>query len=502
MIITPSSLRPRLALVGAMALMTIGLAEGCKHKETFPALGTKIASPVDVVTSSDGKYFYVLNTDMDRTYNQGSVLVMDKDGTKLSAVAVPRMGRSLSVAGTDMLVTIDYEDDVKGAQLVLLSLKDPAAPTIVKTFDLSCSPYNAVLREDHGSAYKYFAMTCVDGGFYVGELTDDRAASTLHHVRTYEFPRHAIHIDPQRGLIFTFVTDTVLPTTNDYQDVDEATYDDNASKTADVADEIPDNFQNEAKVLSARGNWQNYQFICYDVAAEAAAGFPLRTNTDPVYAGELRWLYFKLANFDGTPDDDAAGGFHSTDPSWKYYRTNFWAARPDPDDSNVFYLSHRGAPTTSATTGSPFANQIVKVTLVGDPHAKIADTQVTTPHTGDIMSFERVYGFKGAQATAYSYPGDFKIADVQGQRIVLVNNFRDLVNWTRSETYFSVVAATLGSSDLWFAETTNNTDPLESWYQVAVDHDGHAMSLSFYGNAVMLFDVQPGVGITAPRVIK
>ena len=74
-----------------------------------------------------------------------------------------------------------------------------------------------------------------------------------------------------------------------------------------------------------------------------------------------------------------------------------------------------------------------------------------------------------------------------------MNNFRDLVTWKRSDVYFSIEAQSL-DSNLWLAETTDNTDPNTSWYQIAVNQRGIAMS-SFYGHAAMLLEVTPGVGI-------
>lgn len=490
----------RLAAVCALAVSAI---DGCRHQEKFPALGTTIVSPIDVASSDSGANFYVLNADMDRTYNTGSVLVLDKDGNKLNAVSVPRMGRSLTVSGNDMLVSVDFTDLDKGAALLLFNLDDPTSPRLVKEWPLDCSPLNAVLRK----GYNYFAFTCVDGQVYIGDLAADRANSQLHRVRRYGTARRALYIDPTRGLLFGFPTDASKQTLSDMINKDAATYD-NAVKTSDSPNEVPDDYENTARALTSVGARQIHQFYVYDIAKEAEAGFPDRAVDDPIIKTELRWLYFNLNNFDGTPDRSLDGGDGSTDAQWKYYRTNFWSAQPDPDDPNVFYLSHRGPPPgkDSIATGSPNANDIVKVSIVGDPH-----TTDKVPFTSTFFSFDRVYGFKGAQTTAADYPGDFKIAEVSGQKVLLVNNFRDLVNWSRKDTYFSLAAATLEDESLWFAESCSadptwggcsNVDPNWSWFQVAVTNEGRALSCSFYGNAVMLLDVQPGIGIKLLKRIQ
>ncbi len=520
----------RLAVVAVLASAATG---GCRHEEKFPSLGTAIVSPVDVASSDDGALFYVLNADMDRTYNTGSVLVLDKDGNRLNAVPVPRMGRSLTVADKDMLVSVDYTDLEKGAKLFLYNLDDPKSPRLVKEWPLPCSPFNAVMRK----SYKYFAFTCVDGQVFIGELTDDRAQSQLHMVRHYGYSRRALHLDPKRGLLFGFATDASKQTWSDLIALDIETHDPktglltSGTLAAPVPNEVPDRYEESEKALTTEGSRQIHQFYVYDIAKEAALGFPDRPGNDPYYGSELRWLYFNLNNFDGTPDRNLDGLDGSLDANYKYYRTNFWSAQPDPEDPNVFYLSHRGPPAgKDGSTGSPNANDIVKVSIVGDPHAVPKTTAVTepdpstgqtithdvtveiAPFTSTFFGFDRVYGFKGAETTKLDYPGDFRIAQVSGQKILLVNNFRDLVNWVRGDTYYSLAAATLDDDSLWFDESCRatepswggctNTDPNWSWYQVAVNNEGRALSLSFYGNAVMLLDVRPGLGIKLVKRIQ
>src|SRR5690606_1449077 len=116
--------------------------------------------------------------DFDRTYNKGSVLVLDSDGNKLNAVQVPRLGRSIEIVGTDMLVTIDRqgEDESEGEgqdepHLLVFDISDPELPVLKKDFVLDCnSPINTAMRKD----YKHFALVCMDGSLYVGTFAGDR----------------------------------------------------------------------------------------------------------------------------------------------------------------------------------------------------------------------------------------------------------------------------------------------------------------------------------------
>ena len=53
---------------------------GCRRNETFPAIGDRIVSPIDTAVSDDGQHFFALNTDVERTYNSGSIVTIDTEG--------------------------------------------------------------------------------------------------------------------------------------------------------------------------------------------------------------------------------------------------------------------------------------------------------------------------------------------------------------------------------------------------------------------------------------
>lgn len=518
-----------LLFVAAFASLAAG---GCKTKEKFPSLGTGMASPIDVAASEDGNYFYVLNADFDRTYDTGSLLVLDKEGNKIRAVEVPRMGRSLTVAGNDLIATIDFPNEKDDAHVMLFDISDASNPVLRRDFEIGCTPFNAVAAKD----YEYFFVTCMSGALYAGRFGQPRENSTLEEVRYYGTTRRALYLDPKRNLLLGFTTDVSKQLTADKVLADgnsyDAKFDPIMNGDQGVPNEVPDSMESNKRVSGNKTQRQLFQFFVYDIAAEKEnaplctvvpdeedCAFPYRANSDPIVEQELRWIYFELTNFDGTPDP--SDGY--ADPNMKYYRTNFYDAKADPSDPDVFYLSHRGNPSKS-----PFANQIVRVTITGDlrvpppeslpepttpgrPGESTPTVEIPVPpQTGNVMTFDRVYGFKGAQATKYVFPGDFEVQEIAGQKTLIVNNFRDLINWVRDDTYFSLGAQVIDDPS-WFAERSAEDGdlsaadvegPLTSYYQVALTPEGKALSCSFYGNAVMLLDVKPGIGISEPKRIE
>lgn len=481
----------------------------CKRAETFKDIGNTFASPVDVAVSDAatdaGSHFFVLNADFDRTYNQGSIIIMDKDGNKVGRVLVPRMGRNLTVAGNDMLVTFDSRDDGELPFAQLYDVSAPATPVLKASWDLPCSPFGTTMRKD----YDNFVISCMGGQLFIGTLAADRSQSTLKRVRDYATPRRALYIDTKRDLLFGFTSD---PSQKEYADAelrDVRSWNDNAEEQfgadgAQIPNEVPDDMEGSKRKQSDKGRRHMFQFFVYDMKAERAPTdcvvtaeenclFPFRSDADPIVQKELRWIYFKLQNFDGTPDGSAG----AQDATIKYYRTNFWEAQPDPVDADVFYLSHRGRPDKS-----PHSNQIVRVTLIDDPRAFLP--------TERFMTFDRVYGFKGEGVGSdgvdyfkFHFPGDFQVREVQGQKLLVLNHFRDLANWVKADHYFSIAAQVI--DDLtWFAEIRGNLNKgdVTTYFQVAINQDGVAASCSFYGNAVMLLQITPGADIAVTKRVE
>lgn len=482
----------RLKWLGLSGVICGAMLFGCRAEETFPDLGSKVASPADIAQSKDGSVFYALNADFDRTYNAGSILVVDQDGKKLRAVGAPRLGRFLVTAGDDMLVGFDSADEESKEAIYLYDISTPSKPVLKKVWDdIGCSPLNAVIR----NGYDHFAVSCIFGDLFVGTLAADRSKSTLKKVREYKYSRRAMFLDPHRELLMGFTTILGAQSLDDSEEYDRETWNDEIQKVKvdgeDVGNEVPDEFENSRADQRKLGRQYRYQFFIYDIAAERSSGFKLKEVTEDAVKNELRWMYFKVTNFDGTPDP---GTSQSADVN--YYRTNFWAARPDPTDINSFYLSHRGPPTN---TGSPHANHIIKVTMKGD--VKVNAETGKKPKTRDVFLFERVYGFNGEQNSKFKYPGDFQVSLVGGKKLLVVNHFRDLVHWDRDDVYYSLVAQSLDGS-LWIGETETNTDPELSWFQFEMNSEGRGIAASYYGNRLLRFDLTPGVGFSNITTVK
>lgn len=485
----------------SLAIVSSGILVGpiaCKREETFPVLGDNLASPVDVVSAPGEGYFYVLSADFDRTYNAGSILVIDGDGAKKTAIPVPRLGRTMSIAGNDLLVTFDADGTSRAPEAILFDITTPDAPREVVRIGLPCSPLNTVMRE----GYKHFFMACENsgdaGGLVIGTLADDRTKTGVKLVRSYGIARRAMHIDPDRELLFAFPTDYGTQTWMDLDLDDSLTFAADGTETSGP-NEIPDEYERTRRARSNLNQRQIYQFIVYDIAAERAASpesFPFRDARSAEVATEFRWTYFNPDGFAGVADSDA--GLTSTTSTRRYYRTNFFGATPDPEDDSSFYLSHRGHIDTVTGLGSPQANDVLRVSIAGNPKV---GTDGKAPFTNTYLKFDRVYG-RGAEdnAKGLHYPGDIEVRRVNGEKMLFVNHFRDLVNWTRSQVYFGIAAKSLGR-DYWSSEL-GGSDPYNSYFQIAVTSGGRAAVCSFYGNKVILFDVLPGTAITERLIIQ
>ena len=496
-------------LLMAVLLTSLSFSiSSCKREEKFPTIADNVASPVDVGVSADGSHFYVLNADLDRTYNQGSILVIDSDGNKVNAIETPRLGRHMNIAGNVMVVGYEAAMPDEQPMVRLFDLSDPTAPTVKKEFTLDCSPINAAVRAN----YDYFAVNCLcnsgdstcseAGNMYVGQLNrTDLSQSSLRLVRTYGRPYHAMHIDTARNLLYTFPT--IYGSQNRIFDTtftDKEQYDQTTDQLVEGANEAPDTYEVDALSRDKFLRNRRYQFVVYDLAAEEAKGWPYLSsyNADNDVLAKLdlehRWLYFTLLDSEGNPESSAG----NTEPDLKHYRTNFWEAKSDPDNEDVFYLSQRSHPDGNYETG----NNIIKVTTLADPRA----TDGQTPETADILSFERIYGFSddlrgvGDEEGKVHFPGDFERVNVGGEDVLLVNHFRDLVYFTASERFYSV-AATTTSGTPWREEISSES-ATNSYYQIAANDQGKMITGSFYGNAVILLEVQPGTGITELQRIE
>jgi hypothetical protein len=452
----------------------------CKKDEEFPSLGNRVANPVDVAVDQSETYFYALNSDYPRDFNQGSLLVLDTEGTKVNAVALPRLGRSLTVAGSTLIVTLSNSGE-SSQKILLFDISTPHTPKLAKTIEpTECNPLNAVAR----AGYKYWAVSCSNGPILAGELTTPLGNSTLKKIRNFRLSRRALHLDTARNLLLAFPTDFGRQEFGDIQADDSKTVNESDDSELAEPNEIPDQYERSRLERAKKSRNEIHQFAVIDLNESAAAGWAEKDQTSSMQ--DLRWIYFNLTNSDGSLDMPAT----ATNQNTKYYRTNFWEAKPDSADTNTFYLSHRGTMDKNASV-SPHANSVIRVKITGN----ITDR---TAKTKDVMTFERIYGFKSElEKTDRHFLCDFELATIQGKSVLLVNHFRDLVNWPE-QGYFSVAAKIVGDNS-WFDEDSS-TSSGKSFYQVALTSSGRALAANFYGNSLILLDVTPGVGITEKAI--
>ena len=478
----------------AIILLSLLFTNSCRETIKLPAIEHNVSTPVDMATDFSGEYFYVLNADFLHTYATGSLLVLNQDGDKVGSVPVPRLGKVLTVSGNDLFILFDHEAGEHPRKVLLFDISQPNKPVQKKEWHFDdCTPGNLASRKD----YPYFALICNEGALWMGTLTEDRTKSTLKKVRTYPqiqgATRRALYLDPKRELLFAFITDVGSGTLVDSLYTDSQTWA-NGAYINNSPDEIPDALQQTAaRASDVLDNTTRFEFMLYDIAKEASNGFPPKNFVD-VRKQEPRWLYFGVENWDGTPDDPGAQG----NSSIKYYRTNFWETRPDPDDSDSFYISHRGLGTQG---NSEHANDIIKVTFKkgGDPRPNAAGVP---PVLTSYLTFERVYGFKSDETGPDKYFNSFIITKYQGQKVILLNSFRDLVNF--SNPRYMIAAANVIEKDspfgAWFTDVSS-WDVDNSYYQLALAKNGNLLTSSFYTDDLRLFKVNFGDTISLIKPI-
>lgn len=475
-------------------LLTVFTA--CRTEERFLVLGDRFPGPVDVVYADP--YFYVLNSDYDRRFNKGSIVVLDADAAdgeeKLAVVEVPRMGRSMFSRSSWLLLTFDrLEFDGNGRVELRRISDDGLALPLQASWDIPCSPINGVISP----LERYLVVSCLGGDIYAGRLdVAEPGQSSLQLVRRYGFSRRALHIfeSSTQSVLLAFPTDMADPRLADLSAADTKTYNpDNpigpggALELDEGPNEVPDVFETELADIRRPDRRFPYQMAIYDLRQAEDEGFPLILNgtiASPSQADlERKFVYFTLKNVDGMWESEEQW----INPDRKYYRTNFWSTQEHPDDPNVFYLSHRGF------RDSPFANNILQVTITPE---SLADTS-NLPLTSEILWFERIYGFQGENLDGRNYPGDFALTTINQEDVLLVNHFRDAVYWDPIQQKFSVAFKRLGTLPTEFpVEELPGIGFDQSFYQIAVGQSGTVVSCSFYGDSVLILDVDPQTGIS------
>lgn len=406
-----------------LALISSIVIVACTENESFEDIGLNVASPIDIAAGES--YFYVLNADISRKYNKGSILVVDTNGIKVASTVIPRVGHSISKSDDKLIVTIgETQQYSKSAQVQIFDISNPTKPTLSKSLDVGCKNPTGVAAPP---SYDYFAISCTNGEIYIGTWGTTSVDTTVKLVRKPDNNlRRALHIDTARNLLFAFTThwdnsavyrDTVLD--------DEYTYDTNFNKT-NSANEVADIWEgSEESAAASEIQKTQYQFLVYDISAEAVAGFPYLENYSDQAKQEMRWLYF---------NDTRQTNLGITEKQ-KYYRSNFWMTLPDKSDPNSFFISQRGIESNNF---APDSNAIYRFTISGDPRAVAG----TVPETSSFLSVTTAYGHEIDQKTDVKagsrFTNNFSITNIEGVDFLVVADFLDKsLNTSNAGDYFN-----------------------------------------------------------------
>lgn len=462
---------------------------GCAEDISYPDIGTDLAGPIDVEVSPDKKVFYVLNSDPSRDYSSGSILLKDPNGVDLKAIPVRRLANGMKIISNTLVVqydrlTSDAEDPA--GKIELYDITTPDNPVLKQSYRTEdCSPINTV--GDLSLQRMFFS--CKGGPIYQGKFTGEATIENgeftmFRHPDNYT--RRALYLDTKAKLLYAFVTDLGEPTYTDTDKADQFSYSDTYEQT-EGPNEVADDWEKNRTVTRRNAGIKGrYQYLLVDLEIAATADYKKPDEDDPILESELRYLYFNLKGLDGEPDLR----FDKNNQFAKYYRTNIWEVRPDPVDEKVFFFSHRGL---GGSRTSPHANQIVKVTMVGNPRATATTNEDATktykaPNTADVFKFERVYGYAGIQNQEGSYPAEFELISLDGSRVFLTNHFRNVVDFAEPHFRLSLAPKDVQTSGLWYQQIVS-TDPNDSYHNFAVGENGRVLASAFYGNKVHLFNL-------------
>lgn len=495
------------SLWALLASIGLGLFLGsaCKSDEKFPRLGESLAGPVDVETSPTGNYFYVLNSDYERRFNEGSLMIIDPSSTdgnyKKTVIPTRRLGRSMSIGQNLLLMLYDDPEEAERGHAEIWSVADELNPTLESSWVLDCTPLSGIIAPSQ----PYFAISCAQGQLYMGTLG---GARTLDLVRSYGYEHRALYFyEGAKTWLFGFPSDSDGSPNDDLVTLDKQSYVAASDQVIDTPNTVPDLFEVNPQARRRLGAPLPYQMLVYAVSDEEAASAALKQSdpeaqdferfrfvemgpslSKPSLANlELLYVYYILRESDGQPTT----GEGSTDLYSRIYRTNFWAARPG-EVADTFYLSQRGNVYGSTS------NNILRVQVNESSLARVGQSVPAGQSPvafEDIFAVERVYGFSQDRDNPARYPGDFEYTEIDGEPMLLINHFRDLIRF-RDAPFYAITRKLLSEPEvLERPASVDSTSFSSSFYQLAVSKSGQVLTCSFYGNTLFLFDARPRISM-------
>lgn len=516
------------------------LHSACTTEERFLDLGDGFAGPIDV--ASNGTLSFVLNSDFDRSYNAGSIVTIDANlasgSEKVAVHTVPRMGRSLSQQGQFLIGAFDRETLDSMGSVEIYSVSGTGTLTTVFQQDLDCSPISAKISPSQTWA----VVSCISGGIYVSPFSaSDASVVEFRLVRNYKYTHRALFFYESSGddYLLGFPTDIGEQTAADSSATDQKSYVGTTTGAEgpeiqfdDTPNEVPDLMESSVAALFQVSIRYPYNMFILNLTKNQENDFLFKElgsvnkrddlkdvdvggTTKQVYEyanHELKFIYFTLpTNSAGEPTlgNVNSGETEESVASLRLYRTNFWDVQEAT--SNSFYLSHRGL----AMNGSTDANNILQLTIRDSGDGSMfagpaaASPSPFTATFADMFTVERIYGWSDTAKSGYV--GDFEVVDLGSVAFSFVNQFRDEAYWSSRYRLYAIDSKKLGSeNEAQAPHRWVGADYSQSAYQIATSHSNvsnqpaYLVSCSFYGNSVLIFDIDETEGILStaePRVI-
>lgn len=479
-------------------------------RESFQTLGDRVVHPSAI--THDGKWFYVVNSDMERQYNAGSILTIDKNGEKRGVISTPRVGRFIVYRRPYLMVGHSPTDQYKTPpQLRIYDARSPTELKLHQQLTLSCHPVNAVAP----AGYNYFAISCDSGEIYMGYFTQSSgglAKARIHLVRDYgPHARRALYIDTRQHHLYAFSTDWQRSEFRDaeledalsysYEPVEEPikgpvdfTGTIRSSTQRDAApeyslnrpNEIPDNWEILTQLTTQEKHrlMSEYQFAVLDISKLVEDRFAFESRLSEQATQELRWLYFHTTEASGTT---------------KHYRSNFWEVLPDPAHSKKFYISQRGVQDPRF---NPDANAIYQVEITGSPFSGSGKPRKTQ----NFLKFQKVWGYKSsAEMYARSlrnpavrhgpysnarirFTGNFVASRVRNFPYFLINDFRDPALFSNNAYSLTLTSRDSGSSKPSSDDMLVFSDRSRSYFAISA-MDSAVLAGAFYTDTLSLFKI-------------
>ena len=477
------------------------------------------------ITIDGANYMVALSSDYDRTYNKGSIQLLNAESgsnapEKVFLYETTRLGRALQVYSNYIMVSYDSENDETSGKLEMYKFNSSAEIALVKSWELDCSPTNAIFAESGN----YFAVTCFGGTTFMGIMdTADEANISLTKVRDYNMTLRAMHFynNGTSEVLFAFPAIYQYPSSDDRYTIDVKSYvPSDTSVSKDEPNGIPDGFESSDSAQRKITSRYPYQFIAYNVtmeqsltAADESVTTPFRfiesgTPIDPTQADNERvyFIWEDASSFDATTyTADGIEIKYEKEDGYRYYRTNFWDVQPDPSGlSTRFFLSHRG------DEDSPDSNNVFQIDLSAVDYDAIlyrdffdADGYPNTIEIDDVFganAVTRVFGLRSSQDgydiddNTYLTEISFFQSTTTSEYFLLANSFKDIAFWDKGEQTSQLLIKPLGAS----AGTDNDrpiengvveTDGVDLMYGLASENS-RLLSSDFYGKGVTYLNIE------------